>query len=50
MTLTIGTGPFGDQSRGAFNGEVRTPRNHVLYFEDSPAAGAGRVRRRNHRR
>jgi uncharacterized protein (DUF427 family) len=36
MTLTIGTGPFGDQSRGAFNGEVRAPRNHVLYFEDSP--------------
>jgi uncharacterized protein (DUF427 family) len=36
MTLTIGTGPFGDQSTGTFNGEVRTPRNHVLYFEDSP--------------
>ena len=36
MTLTIGTGPFGDQGEKAFNFEVEAPRNHVLYFEDSP--------------
>jgi uncharacterized protein (DUF427 family) len=36
MTLTIGTGPFGDQGDKAFNFEVRAPRDHVLYFEDSP--------------
>jgi uncharacterized protein (DUF427 family) len=36
MTLTIGTGPFGDQGDKAFNFEVRAPDDHVLYFEDSP--------------
>jgi uncharacterized protein (DUF427 family) len=36
MTLTIGTGPFGDQGDRAFNFEVRAPRDHVLFFEDSP--------------
>lgn len=36
MTLTIGTGPFGDQSKGVFNAEVIPPGNQVLYFEDSP--------------
>ncbi len=36
MTLTIGTGPFGDQGDKTFNFEVQAPRNHVLYFEDSP--------------
>jgi uncharacterized protein (DUF427 family) len=36
MTLTIGTGPFGDQGEKTFNFEVEAPRNHVLYFEDSP--------------
>jgi uncharacterized protein (DUF427 family) len=36
MTLTIGTGPFGDQGEKAFNFEVRAPRDHVLFFEDSP--------------
>ncbi|QIN81307.1 DUF427 domain-containing protein [Rubrobacter tropicus] len=36
MTLTIGTGPFGDQSTGTFNFEVTAPRNHPLYLEDSP--------------
>ena len=36
MTLTIGTGPFGDQGDKMFNFEVRAPRDHVLYFEDSP--------------
>ena len=36
MTLTIGTGPFGDQGDKAFNFEVRAPRDHMLYFEDSP--------------
>ena len=40
MTLTIGTGPFGDRGEKAFNFEVRAPRDHVLFFEDSP----GRVR------
>jgi len=36
MALTIGTGPFGKQSNGTFNFEVKAPRGHVLYFEDSP--------------
>jgi uncharacterized protein (DUF427 family) len=36
MTLTIGTGPFGDQSRGTFNFDVRAPRDHALYLEESP--------------
>jgi hypothetical protein len=36
MTLTIGTGPFGDQGDKTFNFEVRAPRDHVLYFESSP--------------
>jgi uncharacterized protein (DUF427 family) len=36
MTLTIGTGPFGDQGDKTFNFEVLAPRDHVLYFEDSP--------------
>ena len=36
MTLTIGTGPFGDQGDKVFNFEVRAPRDHVLYLEDSP--------------
>jgi uncharacterized protein (DUF427 family) len=36
MTLTIGTGPFGDQGDKIFNFEVRAPRDHVLFFEDSP--------------
>jgi uncharacterized protein (DUF427 family) len=36
MTLTIGTGPFGDQGEKAFNFEVEAPRDHVLFFEDSP--------------
>jgi uncharacterized protein (DUF427 family) len=36
MTLTIGTGPFGDQGEKTFNFAVEAPRDHVLYFEDSP--------------
>jgi uncharacterized protein (DUF427 family) len=36
MTLTIGTGPFGEQGEKTFNFEVEAPRDHVLYFEDSP--------------
>jgi uncharacterized protein (DUF427 family) len=36
MTLTIGTGPFGDQGDKAFNFETRAPKDHLLYFEDSP--------------
>src|SRR5918994_89543 len=36
MTLTIGTGPFGDQSTGTFNFEVRAPQDHALYLEDTP--------------
>ena len=36
MTLTIGTGTFGDQGEKMFNFEVRAPEDHVLYFEDSP--------------
>jgi hypothetical protein len=36
MTLTIGTGPFGDQGTGKFNLEVRAPRDPALYLEDTP--------------
>jgi uncharacterized protein (DUF427 family) len=36
MTLTIGTGPFGDQSAGTFNFDSRALEPHTLYFEDSP--------------
>jgi uncharacterized protein (DUF427 family) len=36
MTLTIGTGPFGDQGDKTFNFEVQAPGGHLLYFEDSP--------------
>jgi uncharacterized protein (DUF427 family) len=36
VTLTIGTGPFGDQSTGTFNFDVRAPRDHALYLEKSP--------------
>ncbi|CAA9408174.1 MAG: Protein of unknown function DUF427 [uncultured Rubrobacteraceae bacterium] len=36
MTLTLGTGPFGEQSAGEFNFEVTAPRGHALYLEDSP--------------
>jgi uncharacterized protein (DUF427 family) len=36
MTLTIGTGPFGEQSAGMFNFDPGALRVHTLYFEDSP--------------
>ena len=36
MTLTIGTGPFGDQSAGTFNFDTGVLQRHTLYFEDSP--------------
>jgi uncharacterized protein (DUF427 family) len=36
MTLTIGTGPFGDQSAGTFNFDTGALQRHTLYFEDSP--------------
>jgi uncharacterized protein (DUF427 family) len=36
MALTLGTGPFGEQSTGEFNFEVTAPQNHPLYLEDSP--------------
>jgi uncharacterized protein (DUF427 family) len=36
MTLTIGTGPFGDQSAGTFNFDPRVLEAHTLYFEESP--------------
>ena len=36
MTLTIGTGPFGAQSNGAFNFDTEALQPHTLYFEYSP--------------
>jgi uncharacterized protein (DUF427 family) len=36
MTLTIGTGPFGNQSKGTFNFDTGVLQPHTLYFEDSP--------------
>jgi uncharacterized protein (DUF427 family) len=40
MTLTVGTGPFGDQPAGAFN--FSAPREDVLYLESSPRWIRGR--------
>ncbi len=36
MSLTIGTGPFGDQGDKSFNFQVQAPGGHVLYLEDTP--------------
>jgi uncharacterized protein (DUF427 family) len=36
MALTVGSGPFGTKSRGAFNFDPETLKAHTLYFEDSP--------------
>ena len=36
MALAKGTGPFGERSGGTFNFEVKPPKGHALYFEDSP--------------
>jgi uncharacterized protein (DUF427 family) len=36
MTLTIGTAPFGKQSKGTFNFDTEVLRPHTLYLEDSP--------------
>jgi uncharacterized protein (DUF427 family) len=36
MTLTIGTGPFGERSSGTFNFDTGVLQPHTLYFEDSP--------------
>ena len=30
MALTLGTGPFGEQSTGTYNFEVGAPGDHVL--------------------
>ena len=36
MSLTLGTGPFGDQSAGTFNFDTAVLQSHTLYLEDSP--------------
>jgi uncharacterized protein (DUF427 family) len=36
MTLTIGTGPFGDRSTGTFNFDTGVLQPRTLYFEGSP--------------
>ena len=36
MSLTIGTGPFGEHSSGTFNFDTGVLQPHTLYFEDSP--------------
>jgi uncharacterized protein (DUF427 family) len=36
MTLTIGTGPFGEQSAGTFNFDTGVLQPRTLYLEDSP--------------
>lgn len=36
MSLTRGSGPFGEEPAGTFNFEVRAPRGHVLYWEACP--------------
>jgi len=41
MTLTVGTGPFGDHPAGNFN--FSAPREGVLYLEDSPRWIRGRL-------
>ena len=35
MALTLGSGPFGEKSAGAFSFEVTAPRDHALYLEGS---------------
>ena len=35
MALTLGKGPFGEESTGRFNFEVTAPEGHVLYLEDT---------------
>ena len=35
MTLTMGTGPFGQQSSGAFNFDTGVLQEHTLYLEDA---------------
>lgn len=37
MTLTIGTGPFGDQSTGTFNFEVTAPATILYTWKTSRA-------------
>ncbi len=34
MTLTMGTGPFDQQSSGAFNFDTGVLQEHTLYLED----------------
>jgi uncharacterized protein (DUF427 family) len=36
VTLTTGTGPFGERSNGTFNFDTKMLRAHTLYFENSP--------------
>jgi uncharacterized protein (DUF427 family) len=36
MALTVGTGPFAEQSNGTFNFDTGALGAHTLYFEDSP--------------
>ena len=35
MSLTLGSGPFGHQPAGVFNGRFEGPK-HLIYFEDFP--------------
>lgn len=36
MALTVGSGPFGTQSKGQFNFDTNVLQAHTLYFEDFP--------------
>ena len=36
MALTVGSGPFGTQSKGQFNFDTDVLQKHTLYFEDFP--------------
>ncbi len=39
MALTLGSGPFGEKSAGAFSFEVTAPKDHALYLEGSAKFG-----------
>jgi hypothetical protein len=49
MTLTIGTGPFGEQSNGTFNFDTGGAKGAHPLPRGLPAAGAGDVQRADRR-
>ncbi len=44
MSLTLGTGPFGQSPAGTFNFEPEAPDGHAIYLERSPREVRGELR------